>query len=217
MIYNLVLLGPPGSGKSTQAHLLVNRLNAEHIDMGASLRKVAGENSAFGRFVYNIINVRKELVSDTIVGNVLDHELKSLSLEKSVIVDGAPRRLSQIDEVENAFARNNRSIDAVIALHLPEEISTARIASRFACAVCGKAVMITRPTDNLRCVDCHGVLRQRVDDTPEGVRKRLAVFAEETAPVIEQYRSKRLLIEVDGTKGAGDIHQDIINKLSLCD
>jgi adenylate kinase len=216
--YNLVLLGPAGSGKSTQARLIVERLQVEHIDMGAALRKVSSEDTVFGRALYETINVRKELVSDITVGNVLDHEMEKIPSDKGVVVDGAPRRVSQIDEVEHVFMHYLRTIDKVIFIYLPEEVSVDRIASRFACVKCDKAYIIHAnelAKHTLKCSVCGGGLEQRVDDTPEGVHKRLAVFAEETMPVIEHYRAKGKLLQVDGTKSADEIFKDIMIEVAL--
>jgi adenylate kinase len=216
-LYNLVLLGPPGSGKSTQAHLLVDRLHVAHIETGTALKKVAGGNTAFSKSLYETINVRKELVSDGTVGKVLDYEMEKVAVDTGVVVDGAPRRISQIDEVEDAFAHYSRSIDTVIFINLPEAVSVERIASRFACTACGKKYVIgerERATHDLKCSECKGILEQRVDDTPEGVRKRLNVFAEETLPVIEHYRALGKLLQVDGTKEIAEIFQDIEKGLS---
>ena len=217
-IQNLVLLGPPGSGKSTQAHLLVERLHLTHIDTGAALRRVSSQDTAFGRSLYEIINVRKELVSDGTVGAVLMHEMESVAPESGVVIDGAPRRASQIDEVERAFHQHARVLDTVIFIYLPEDISIERIASRFACTRCNKPYIIAlndRDHHSLVCDDCGGALEQRKDDTPDGVRKRLEVFAEETLPVIERYRKAGKLLQVDGTKSAEEIFEDIKKGLSL--
>lgn len=215
---NLILLGPPGSGKSTQARLLVERLNLTHIDIGSSLRKVSSEDSAFGKALYEIINVRKELVPDGTVQKVLNQEMEKILPEGGIVVDGAPRREQQIDEVEGAFSHIGRSIDKVIFIALPEEVSVERIASRFACAQCGRPYVITgaeRANHDLKCLKCGGNLEQRVDDTPDGVRKRLAVFAKETLPVIEHYRAQGKLLQVDGTKSSEEIFQDIVSGIEV--
>lgn len=189
-----------------------------HIEMGALLKRVASENTSFGRALYDTINVRKELVSDGTVGKMLDHEMGTISPRQGVVVDGAPRRTTQIDEVEDAFSHYKRSIDTVIFINLPEEVSVERIASRFACSRCNRSHIIDeakRKKHDLKCDVCGGDLEQRIDDTPEGVRKRLAVFAKETLPVIEYYREKEKLLQVDGTKTAEEIFQDIVSGLSV--
>ncbi len=214
---SFVLLGPAGSGKSTQARLLVDRLHLTHVDMGGALRKVAGEDTAFGKALYEVINVRKELVPDGTIEKVLDHAFADIAAEQNVVLDGAPRRRSQVDEVERVLSRHGRSIDKVIFIHLPEEVSVERIASRFACAQCGKAFIIgtrERAMHDLKCSDCSGNLEQRKDDTPEGVRKRLAIFATDTLPVIEYYREQGKLLTVEGTGSVEEIFDDIKKEIS---
>jgi adenylate kinase len=213
---NLILLGPQGSGKSTQAKLLVEKIGLVHVDMGASLRSIAKSQSDLGRRVNDTINVRKELVSDELVSQILHHVIGGMDSQQGIILDGAPRKETQITSVEKTLADFGRTVDKVIFITLPEEVSIARIASRFACSQCSKSYIIdvsARLTHALICDDCGGTLGQRIDDTPEGVRKRLAVFASETQPVIDHYRSTGKLLTIDGTKSVDDIFEDIMNGL----
>ncbi|MDD5083696.1 MAG: nucleoside monophosphate kinase [Candidatus Moranbacteria bacterium] len=211
--HNLILLGPQGSGKSTQAKMLVQHLGMIHVDMGSALRTIAKKDTYLGRQVNEIMNVRKELVSDELVSKILHHVIGDIDDDQGIILDGAPRKESQIQSVERVLADYDRTIDKAIFINIPTEVSVARIASRFACSLCSKAYVIDaneQLTHDLSCSECGGQLEQRVDDTPEGVRKRLAVFAKETTPVIEHYRAIGKLLEVDGTKTAEEIYHDIV-------
>ena len=214
---NLILLGPQGSGKSTQAKLLVERLGLVHVEVGASLRSIAQMDSDLGRKVNDIINVHKELVSDELVFQILHHVIRNVDAHQGIILDGAPRKESQIiPVVEKTLADFERVVDKVIFITLPEQVSIARIASRFACTQCAKSYIIdvsAQATHTLLCDDCGGALGQRIDDTPEGVHKRLAVFASETQPVIDYYRSTGKLLTVDGTKSVDEIFEDIMSGL----
>jgi adenylate kinase len=199
---NIVLLGAQGSGKSTQARILVKHFHLTHIDMGAALRMISQRDSDLGRRVNEIVNVRKELVPDELIAQILQVVVGGINANKGIILDGAPRKQTQIVTVENALAVHQRSIDRVIFIDIPKEVSIARIASRFACSLCKKTFVLEEKNRAglLECVDCGGRLEQRIDDTPEGVRKRLEVFEAETLPVIEHYREQGKLLRVDGTQ-----------------
>lgn len=213
---NISLLGFPGSGKSTQAHLLSENAGLAHIDVGATLRQGTKEDTDLGRRIDEIINQHKELVSDEVIRQVLVGEIGKVPNTQGIILDGAPRRKSQIDEVESALRSFDRNLDGVVFLSLPEEESVRRIAVRYACSQCARPYVlgkdVTDPTES--CVACGGRLVQREDDTPEGVRKRLAVFARETLPVIEHYRSLGKLVEVDATLSVEESYRKIMEGLT---
>ena len=198
----IVLLGPPGSGKSTQAQYLIDRFRAAHIEMGASLRVVAQEPTPLGRAVYRIINVEKGLVPDDVIARVLRDALqKTIKDGEDIVFDGAPRRESQIKLIEDILKEAKRPIERVVFLRMPEETAVSRIASRFYCIEQKHALILGRDvlTPSDRCPVCQSDIKQRVDDTPEGVRKRYRVFMQETVPVIEYYRVRKKLIEVDAS------------------
>lgn len=209
--WNIVLLGFPGSGKSTQAQLLSERLKLVHMDIGSALRKGASEDTLLGRQLDEIINRHKELVSDDIIGQVIAHELEGLAETQGFTLDGAPRRKSQIPIVEETLAQCGRKIDRVVFLELTEEESVRRIASRRFCAVCRRAWIIGKDIERMEdgCPVCGQVLQHRKDDTPDGVRKRLEVFKQETFPVIRYYRQIGKLLVVNARLAIEDSYADI--------
>ena len=121
---NYILLGPPGSGKSTQATILKNKYHLAHIDVGSELRRLAESGTDLGKTIHQVINVKKELVSDGLIGDVVAHILTSLSQDQGVLLDGAPRRISQVDEVEKALADRGRTVEKVIFLDLSEKVQS---------------------------------------------------------------------------------------------
>lgn len=212
---NLVILGPQGSGKGTQADLLIKKYGLSHVDIGLALRNVAKAATPLGEKINEIINVRKELVSDHVIAEVLEHELSQIPAKSGVILDGAPRRVGQIDEVENAFKKSGRRIDKVIHVHIPETESVIRISKRYNCTQCQMHLILGKDVHNgdEACPSCGGRIEQRPDDTVAGVRKRLHVYRDETLPVVEHYRQQKKLVEVNGLQRVDQVFQEIVAKL----
>jgi adenylate kinase len=212
---NIIILGPQGSGKGTQALFLSKQLNAIHIDLGKTLRKLAKEESPLGRELHEIVHIKKELVSDDVIEKVLAEEFKRIPLEKGIILDGAPRRIDQVEDVEQAFAISGRKIDKIIFLNVPEEESIDRVSKRYSCPKCHKHFALGENLENPSdlCPDCNSVVEQRRDDTKEGILKRLSIFKDQTIPVVEYFRKKNVLIEVDGTKSKTEVLDEILEKL----
>lgn len=208
-----ILLGPPGAGKSTTAKILHNKLGLSHIEVGSKLRKVATEDSDFGKLVNEIIYEKKELVPDGIIGQLLDRELDTL--HTGILLDGAPRRLSQIDEVTDALRKHDREIEKVIYLALPVEECVERISKRFLCENCKRAYKqgVDQEVASGICSKCGGKVAQRHDDTPEGVAKRYHVFEDETLPVIEHFRKLGLVIEVSALGDPDVIGEEILQSV----
>ncbi len=212
---NIIILGPQGSGKGTQALFLAKKLNAVHIDLGKTLRKLAKEENPLGRELHEIIHVKKELVSDEVIMKVLIEEFKRIPNGKGIILDGAPRRIDQIKDVKQAFIDVGRNIDKIIFINVPDAESIDRVSKRYSCPKCHKHFALgenlASPSD--LCPNCNGPVEQRKDDTREGVLKRLSIFKKQTIPVIEYFRKEGVLIEVDGTKSKNEILENIISRL----
>ncbi len=211
--HTYILLGPPGSGKSTEAKILGEKIGLSHIEIGSRLRKVASEDSELGRLVNEIIYQKKELVPDGIIGAVLDQAL--VSVTTGVLLDGAPRQLSQIDEIEDALKKYGRRIEKIIYLSLPLEACVARISKRFLCESCKEAYKQGEDpeVETGVCSRCQGRVAQRHDDTPEGVAKRYQVFHDQTVPVIELFKKRGLVVEVSALGDPENIADEIIEAL----
>ena len=183
--------------------------------MGSALREQAKENTPLGRKLDEIVNKKGELVSNEIMAEVLNGQIKKVSSDKGVIVDGTPRRENQINEVEDAFNKAGRKIDKVIFINLSEEKSVERISKRAMCQDCNEIFILGKDLKNINegCPKCKGVVSQREDDTPEAVKKRLDIFNNNTMPVIEYFREKDRLLEIDGSPTVKEVLQEIINKL----
>lgn len=176
-----------------------------HVDIGKELRLVASQETELGERVNHIIHEKKELVPDTIIAAVLDNSLQKI--DKGILLDGAPRCVSQIDEVLGKLALYGRPLHKVIYLTVPLEEAIHRISSRYLCSTCGQAYIKGRDpeVEKGKCSHCGGEIGQRKDDTEEGVRKRYEVFMQETKPVIDFFRKQGTLLEVDATLGIENI------------
>lgn len=211
---NLIIFGPQGSGKGTQADLLAARFDLEHIETGQIFREIGREGSELGKKIKDL-NERKELIPDDITVDVIKSFVEKIQLEKGVILDSAPRTMGQIEPVEKMLHKLARTINKAIYITLPYEESVARITKRFACTVCYRHFVLGKDIESSDdpCPTCHGPIMQRGDDTPDGVAKRLKDFYDITVPVIEEYRKKGILMEIDGNRPKEEVFNDIIQAL----
>lgn len=208
---NYVLLGPPGSGKGTQAAILKAKYHLIHIEIGNELRHLAGMDTELGRTIHEIIHVKKELVPDGMIDSVIDQVLKTVPESFGILLDGAPRKLSQIKEVEHAFSLYNRTVEKVIFLDISEDVAIERISTRWQCQSCKSPYIGSQAEieEMGACSFCGGNISQRMDDTSEGVSKRYAVFNKETRPVLEHYRENGKLVHINAELTPDEISHHI--------
>lgn len=197
-----ILLGSAGSGKSTQAELLKSSLHLVHIDIGAELRAVAAQSTELGKKVNDIINVRHEFVPDEIVFAVLDDAVRSVPATVGLLIDGIPRRESQIQRALELIQSSGRVLNRVIYIDVPEAVSVERISKRYSCEGCKRSYILGKNLIDAHrpCRYCGGRIAQRSDDTVEGVRKRHQIFRQETLPVVQYFQTTGQLLTVDGNQ-----------------
>lgn len=211
---NLIVLGPQGSGKGTQAEMLAKKYNLEHIDMGKSLREVAKLNSPLGKEIYHIQNVTNTLVPSRILREVLHLKINSLSREQGILFEGVPRTVDQQGYLEEETHSSGRKIDAVIFINIPEEETVKRISKRWTCKNGHPLIMgVDIQSEEDKCPIDGSEIFQRIDDTLKGIKKRLQVYREETMPVIENFRERGLLIEIDGRPSIEKVFKNITDKI----
>lgn len=197
-----IVLGSAGSGKSTQAELLKSSLHLAHIDIGAELRAVAAHDTSLGRRVNDFINVKHEFAPDDIVFSVLVDAVRSVPNTVGLLIDGIPRRESQIEKVLQVLSESGRMLNKVIFIDVPEAVSVERISKRYACEGCKRSYILGKNLiDSTNpCRYCGGRISQRTDDTEEGVRKRHQIFHQETLPVVRYFESTGQLLYIDGNQ-----------------
>jgi adenylate kinase len=188
----LILLGPPGAGKGTQAERLCERYGIAHISTGDMLRSEIRANSSLGLAAKSYID-KGELVPDSVIIDMVRARLAQPDCADGYLLDGFPRTIAQADALHE-FAQ----VDAVVNLSVSEECLVKRISGRRMCPGCGAAYHISRYHD-VNCCKCNSELYQRDDDKAETVENRLRVYQKQTAPLIEYYEIKGLLRTVDAS------------------
>ena len=216
----LVLFGPPGAGKGTQAQLLAERLKISHISSGDLFRHHLQAGTPLGLKAAEYMN-RGVLVPDELTIDIALEKVMSLDADEGFILDGFPRNRRQAKALEGALQARARGLDKVVYIDVPEDELLRRLEGRFVCRQCQAPHSITpdetdEPSDlNLICERCGGELYQRPDDRPEAVQKRIEVYKSETVPVLDFYRKRDLLADVPGVDTVEQINQRVIMALGV--
>jgi adenylate kinase len=208
--FNLVLLGPPGAGKGTQAERLTSDFNLPHYATGNILRDAIEEGTELGRQAQPIVEAG-ELVPDELISAVIAERLDSGEADDGFLLDGFPRTIGQAEMLAGELDGRGRSLTAALLIDAPDEEVVRRLSGRRTCVKAGHVYHIEfDPPKNADVCDQDGSrLIQREDDKPETVRKRLAVYHEQTAPLIEWYDERGLLRRFDGARSPEEVHSHI--------
>jgi adenylate kinase len=212
---NLVLLGPPGAGKGTQAARLKEGYGVAHLSTGDMLREAVAEGSEVGKEAEGIM-ARGQLVPDELVNRVVAERIVRPDCARGFILDGFPRTIAQAEALDALLAERGLKLDAVIELAVDEDALVDRIGGRFACANCGALYHdSTKPTAVAgKCDACGGTeFVRRPDDKPETVRARLRAYHQQTAPLLPYYRGRGLLVTVDGMADIDAVSEAIVRRL----
>jgi adenylate kinase len=197
---NIILLGPPGAGKGTQAERLVADRGMVQLSTGDMLRAEKNAGTELGNRIKAVMDAG-ELVSDEIVSSLIDENLARLQPAQGVIFDGYPRTAAQAETLDDILAKHDRKLDRVIELNVDEDKLVERIVGRYTCAKCGAGYHDTfkqpKVTDTCDVCGSHE-FKRRADDNEETVRTRMAEYRAKTAPIIPIYESRGILSRVDG-------------------
>ncbi|MBN1255675.1 MAG: adenylate kinase [Deltaproteobacteria bacterium] len=211
---NIILLGPPGSGKGTQAQKMVERYHIPQISTGDILRGAVKEQTPLGVEAKRYMD-QGQLVPDEVVVGIVRERLRGSDCDGGFILDGFPRTVPQAEALDSTLGEMQRSINHVVSIEVPNEELLKRLTGRRTCRNCGAMyhIIFGPPTKEGICDKCGGELYQRDDDQEETIRARLQVYEEQTAPLIAYYRKKELLRAIDGVGEVEEIFRNIVQAI----
>ena len=213
MIPELIFLGAPASGKGTQTKMLARELNIPHIDTGGMLRTAVAEGTEYGKIAKEYMEQGK-LVSSEIVIGIVDERLHKPDTGNGFILDGFPRSIEQAEALDKILLELNRDKNAklqAINIDVPVSELVDRIINRRSCEKCGEIYNLKYKPPKIEgiCDICGGKLIQRKDDSVEVAAQRIETYQKETAPLVQYYKDKGILVNIDGTRSIDGIYADI--------
>ncbi|MBF0494400.1 MAG: adenylate kinase [Candidatus Omnitrophica bacterium] len=216
---NIVLLGPPGAGKGTQAEILKDAFKLLHLSTGDMFREEVKAGSEIGKKLAEYMN-KGELVPDKIVTDLVIGRMGKPDAKSGVILDGYPRTGAQAESLDKALKDSGKRLDVVLYVNTTDEVVVKRLSGRRICKACGKIFhVVNMPSKKENVCDiCGGELYQREDDKPATIKNRLEVYVKSTKDLIKYYRDKGFLYEFDGGMQKEDLFKAVkalFNKLGL--
>ena len=207
---NIVLMGPPGAGKGTQADVMARNLFVPHISTGDIFRANIKAGTELGQLANQYIS-KGDLVPDEVTLAMIKDRLAEDDCAKGFILDGLPRTIGQADALEAILAEQGKQLDKVVNIDVPEELLIARLCGRRVCRNCSQTYHLENnpPTEAGRCDECGGELYQRADDSEETIKNRLEVYRAQSEPLIAYYEQKGLLLSINGNQTINNVLMDI--------
>ena len=215
---HVIIMGPQGAGKGTQAVVVAPRLGLAHVATGDLFREVMASDTDLGKEIRSYYD-RGALVPDDLTIRMLmarvDHVLKGDPNLRGMLLDGFPRNQVQAEALDEALRERGDRLAAVVHVDVPRDILMDRLTGRLICPSCGATYhrVFNPPKQEGTCDVCGSTLTQRSDDTPEAVERRLSIYYEQTEPVLAYYRKSGLLLDVDGDRPIDEVSASIIDGL----
>ncbi|MBU0597955.1 nucleoside monophosphate kinase [Patescibacteria group bacterium] len=214
-ILNIIILGPQGSGKGTQAKILAGKYKLTYIGTGDIFRKLARKKTAIGRQVNHLINDQGSLIPSDFVVKVVSLELMKASKNKGLLFDGYPRNLKQAHALEVVMKKLKREFTHIFYLPISKNITIKRLTLRRTCKKCNRIFVLGVNIDRKQiiCQHCGGQIYQRDDDKPKAIANRLEIYQKQTKPIVNYYQKQSLLIRVNGEPPIKTVTKEIIKHL----
>lgn len=211
---NIILMGPPGAGKGTQAELIKARFPIPHISTGDIFRDAVNQGSELGQEAQKYMS-SGQLVPDEITTAIVKERINQADCEPGFLLDGFPRTTAQAQALDQSLAELGKKVDLAINIDVPTQLLIERLSGRISCQECKRVYNLnfSPPREQGKCDSCGGELVQRNDDRGETVAKRLEVYNQQTLPLLQYYEAQGVLFNIEGSRGSSQVFADIQEKL----
>ncbi len=206
------IMGPQGSGKGTQAKVLIDQFGFSHFDAGASLREIRATGSELGKLIASYLDKGLKVPVE-LMAQVMYDKVKSFPQDRPVLFDGLLRSLDELEAQRPMFEKLDLPLPVIINFNLDEEEAVERIGKRRLCEHCGRFSTVDQSHDAKTCPYCGGHLTIRHDDTPEAIKQRLSWHYKDTVPVIDWFREHGTVIDIDARPGIEEVSHAVITEV----